>query len=158
MHLRDTAYNVVHDYPGGAPSLAPRMAKSATTLAHELNGTGVAKLGLLDAEKITQLTGDLRILSAFATNCGQMLVPLPDPLAHGDDHDCMARLADTAREFGELCKEVAGDLVDGHINNNELGRIDRECGELIASVHALREALAKRNADGNRHATPSPTN
>lgn len=147
MHLRDVAYNVVHDYPGGAPSLAPRLGKNATTLAHELNGTGVAKLGLMDAEKITHLAGDLRILEAFATNCGQMLVPLPEALAVADD-DCMLRLADTAREFGELCKEVAGDLADGSISDNELDRIDRECGQLIASLHALRESLAARNAQG----------
>lgn len=146
MHLRDVAYNVVHDYPGGAASLAPRLAKNATTLCHELSGTGVAKLGLLDAEKITHLAGDLRILEAFATNCGQMLVPLPESIGVADD-DCMLRLADTAREFGELCKEVAGDLADGSISDNELGRIDRECGQLIASLHALRESLARRNAE-----------
>jgi hypothetical protein len=146
MHLRDVAYNVVHDYPGGAASLAPRLAKNATTLCHELSGTGVAKLGLLDAEKITHLAGDLRILEAFATNCGQMLVPLPESIGVADD-DCMLRLADTAREFGELCKEVAGDLADGSISDNELSRIDRECGHLIASLHALRESLARRNAE-----------
>ncbi|OGB26207.1 MAG: hypothetical protein A3I66_00715 [Burkholderiales bacterium RIFCSPLOWO2_02_FULL_57_36] len=143
MDLRDVAANVVHDYPGGAPSLAPRINKNPTTLAHELNGTGLAKLGLLDAEKITLRTGDLRILEAFALNCGQMLVPLPEALTQADD-DCMLRLADTAREFGELCKEVAGDLENG-INDNELSRIDRGCGELIASIHAMREALARNN-------------
>ena len=152
MHLRDVAYNVVHDYPGGAPSLAPRIGKNATTLAHELNGTGTAKLGLMDAEKITHLANDLRILEAFATNCGQMLVPLPPPINFGQDADCMLRLADTAREFGELCKEVATDLVDGQISDNELGRIDRECGELISSLHAMREAVASLHRKGRGHA------
>jgi hypothetical protein len=148
MHLRDVAFNVVHDYPGGAPSLAPRIGKSSSTLAHELNGTGIAKLGLMDAEKITQLAGDLRILEAFAMNCGQMIIPLPDALVMGQNEDCMLRLADTAREFGDLCKEVAGDLADGEISDNELDRIDRECGQLISSLHALRESLARRNAAG----------
>ncbi len=152
MHLRDVAYNVVHDYPGGALSLAPRMGKNATSLAHELNGTGTSKLGLMDAEKITHLAKDLRILEAFATNCGQMLVPLPPAIDLGHDEDCMLRLADTAREFGELCKEVASDLVDGQISDNELHRIDRECGELISSLHALREAVACRNFQAKGHA------
>jgi len=149
MHLRDVAFNVVHDSAGGAASLAPRLAKSHTTLAHELNGTGIAKLGLLDAEKITLMTGDLRILEAFALNCGQMLLPLPDALQVLGD-DCMLRLADSAREFGDLCKEVGGDLADGKISDNELRRIDKECGELIASLHSLRESLARRNAEGKR--------
>jgi len=149
MSLRDAAFNVVHDYPGGSVSLAPRLGKSHASLSHELTATGTAKLGLLDAEKITILTGDLRILEAFATDCGQMLVPLPDATVLMDD-DCMLRLADTARAFGELCKEVGGDLADGKINDNELKRIDRESGELIASLHALRESLARRNAEGKR--------
>jgi hypothetical protein len=149
MSLRDAAFNVVHDYPGGSVSLAPRLGKSHASLSHELTATGTAKLGLLDAEKITILTGDLRILEAFATDCGQMLVPLPDATVLMGD-DCMLRLADTAREFGDLCKEVGGDLVDGKISDNELRRIDKECGELIASLHALRESLARRNADGKR--------
>jgi hypothetical protein len=144
MNILDAAYNVVHDYPGGSQSLAPRMGKSATTLSHEVAAIGTAKLGLLDAAKITHLTNDLRILAAFAANAGQMLVPLPNAAPMSDD--CMLRLADTAKEFGELCREVAGDLVDGEISDNELGRIDRACGELIASVHAMREALARRNA------------
>lgn len=147
MHLRDVAFNVVHDYAGGAVSLAPRIGRNHTTLCHELNGTGTAKLGLLDAEKITLLTGDMRILQAFASNCGQMLVPLPS-VASGDN--AMVRLAASAKEFGDLVAEVSTDLADGRISDNELARIDRETGELIASVHALREALAKRNAEQRR--------
>lgn len=149
MNLRDMAYNVVHDYPGGAASLAPRLGKSATTLAHEVNGTGTAKLGLVDAKKITQMSGDLRILEAFAMDCGQMLVPLPEAIQIADD-DCMLRLADSAREFGELCKEVASDLSDGGISDNELARIDKECSKLVASLHALQASLARRNMEGKR--------
>lgn len=143
MNLLDAAYNTVHDYPGGSQSLAPRMGKSATSLSHEVTCTGTAKLGLLDAAKITMLTGDLRILQAFAANQGQMLVPLPHLEAMSDDS--MLRLADAAREFGEMCTAVASTLADGVITDNELERIDRESGELIASVHALRESLAARN-------------
>lgn len=149
MNLRDVAFNVVHDYAGGATSLAPRIDRNPTTLNHELNGTGTAKLGLLDAEKITLMTGDMRILQAFAINCGQMLVPLPDASAYGDD-DAMLHLAATAKEFADLVREVSVDIVDGQISDNELARIDRESGELIASLHALREALAKRNAEHRR--------
>lgn len=149
MNLRDVAYNLVHDYPGGASSLAPRVGKNAVTLSHELHGTGIAKLGLLDAEKITELTGDLRILQAFAANCGQMLMPLPgDDLSAGSD--CMLRLAATVQGFGSMCAEVGISLVDDTISDNELARIDRECGQLIAKLHALRVSLAQRNQCGKR--------
>lgn len=147
MNLRDAAYNVVHDYLGGSESLAPRVGKNATTLSHEVNGTGGAKLGLDTAEKITQLSGDLRILQAFAANCGQMVLPLP-VLDQVQADDCMKTLATTAHNFGALCTEVAGDLADGQISDNELARIDRESGLLIASLHSMRKALAQRNQDG----------
>ncbi len=147
MNLLDAAYNTVHDYPGGAQSLGPRLGKQGTYLSAEVAATGTAKLGLLDAEKITQLTGDLRILEAFATNAGQMLVPLPSIGLDATD-DCMVRLGSAAKEFGEFCTEVATDLADGKITDNELTRIDRECGELIAKLHSLREALADRNQAG----------
>lgn len=147
MNLLDAAYNVVHDYPGGADSLAPRVDKNSTTLSHEVSGTGTAKFALLTAEKITQRTGDLRILQTFAANCGQMLVPLPNAGELPKD-DCMMRLAEAAKEFGELCREVASDLASGGITDNMMGRIDKECGLLIADVHALRESLALRNQAG----------
>lgn len=147
MDILDAAYNVVHDYPGGPDSLGPRVGKNPVTLSHEVRQTGGAKLGLHTAEKLTQRTGDLRILQAFAANCGQMLVALP-VLPEGVADDCMERLAVSAREFGELCTEVATDLADGVISDNELARIEKASGELVASVHALGVALAKRNQAG----------
>lgn len=143
MNLLDAAYLVVHDYPGGPASLAPRMGKSPTTLAHEVSRQGAAKFGLLDAEKVTDISGDLRILAVFAANVGQMVVPLPDAALVGGD--CMMHLADTARDYGELCREVADDLRDGKISDNELRRIDAKAAEMIASVHSMRQSLAALN-------------
>lgn len=144
MNLLDAAFNLVSDYPGGAQSLAPRMGKAGSTLSHEVTAAGTAKLGLLDAEKMSVLANDARILTAWANNMGHMLVPLPTIEQRLDD-DCMLRLANTAKEFGELCKEVAGDLADSIISDNELHRIDQETGRLIASLQSLRGALAARN-------------
>lgn len=147
MRLRDAAFNLVQDYPGGAESLAPRFGKNATTLSHEVKGTGTAKLGLEDSERMTIMSGDLRILASFAHNCGQMLVPLPEALEHAGD-DCMMRLADTAREFAELCREVSADLADGTISDNELARINKEVGRMNGCLHALQKAVAVRNLEG----------
>ena len=145
MNLLDAAFNVVHDYKGGACSLAPRIGKNATTLAHELKGTGTAKLGLMDAQKITHATEDLRILQAWAEDAGQMLVPLPDVALVADD-ECMLALAKTAAAFGETVREVSMGLGDGKITDNELADIELRCGVLIANLHSLRTLLAQRNA------------
>jgi len=143
MSLLDSAYDLVHDYPGGAPALGARMKKNATTLSHEVKGEGTAKLGLMDAKKMSDLSGDLRILQAWAVDAGQLLIPLPCVDDPGDQ--CLAQLSRSAKEFSDLVAEVSTDLADGTISDNELARIEREAGELIANVHALMGAVRQRN-------------
>lgn len=146
MSLTDAAYNLAQDYPGGAASLAPRVGKSASTLSHELKNVGTAKLGLETAKKMTDLSGDLRILAQWNADAGQMMIPLPSdlPLIAGE---CAVRMAATIKEFGDFLQEVAGDLADGSITDNELARINRESGHLMVRLHALRESLCKLNQD-----------
>lgn len=143
MSLLDAAYDVVHEYPGGAAALAVRLKKSPTTLCHELTSTGSAKLGLLDAKKISDFSGDLRILQAWAGEAGQMLVPLPG-LDNGTD-ECLARLSGAAKEFSDLVAEVSISMADGAVSDNELTRIRREAAELFAKVHSLLGAVEQRN-------------
>ncbi len=59
-----------------------------------------------------------------ATPAGRVLCGTESLLASGDD--CLVRMGDTAREFGELCTEVSKDLGDGKISDNELARINRQ--------------------------------
>ena len=146
--ILDAAYRVVHRYPGGADSLAPRLtSKSSTTLCHEVKGTGTAKFGLLTAVEVTDFSGDLGILQAWATHAGQMLLPLPS-LPGTEDDDCMQRLAASAKEFGEFMAEVSTTLADGKVSDNELARIEREAGEMFATVRATLEVLRQRNQAG----------
>jgi hypothetical protein len=137
--LLDSAFNLVHDYPGGAASLAPRIGKNATSLNHELKATGSAKFGLVDACKATQLTGNLAILNAFAAECGCIVLPLPERDA---TCDTFRQLADAAREFGEFVTSVADAAADSQVTANELARVDRELGEMIAGAQAVRAHLA----------------
>lgn len=143
----DAAYHVVHDHPGGATALAPRMGKSNVTLCQELTATGTAKLGLMDALKITHLTGDYRILYAFAESCGHMAVPLP----HVDglpDPDLMRALADSSRDFADLCREVCDAAADGRISDNEMRRVELARASLMAHLAALGEAVRAINESG----------
>lgn len=148
MNVIDAAYNVVHDYKGGAESLAPRLSgKSPTTLSHEVAKVGAAKFGLETAVAVSVLTGDMRILEAFATVCGRMTLPLPELLASMGD-DCLSRLGDVLREAGDLVAEVSTDLQDGVITDNEAERIERECGRLIAAASAMMASVRARNLAG----------
>lgn len=143
--VMDAAADVVSDYPGGAASLAPRVDKAPSTLNQEVNGTTpMAKLGLVTAVKLTKRTGDLRILLAFARECGQMVLPLPEGLdVEGDD--CMRAATASAREFGELMAEVMSARADGRTTDNELDRVTRSIGELMRALHGLNAAFVSSN-------------
>lgn len=141
--ILDAAYHVVHDYPGGSPSLAPRLNKSPTTLSHEVTATGTAKLGLIDAVKITGLSGDLRILQAWAIEAGQMLVALPS--ISGQSEECLAMVSSMAKEFSDLLSVAAESLADNNVSDNEIERIEREAGELFSAVHTLLKTMRDHN-------------
>lgn len=145
MDLIIAAQNVAEDYKGGARQLAVDIDKNSTTFSHELNETGGAKLGLRTALKMTLRTKDLRILHAFAGQLGQFCIPLPESL-NLQGQDCMVKLSECAKEFADVCQEIALDLSDDTINDNEMARIEREGGQLIAAVHTLMEAARAKNA------------
>lgn len=132
----DAARNVAEDYPGGARALALRIDKNATSFAHELAETGTAKLGLATAVKMTARTRDLRILNAFATEAGCMVMPLPEALAVEGDQ-ALQQLATLAREFSDVVGSVTDACADGAISANELARVERQFGELVAAGQAL---------------------
>ena len=147
MNLMDAAYRVVHDYPGGAESLGPRINKSPTTLSHEVAKVGAAKFGLETAAEVTELSQDMRILAALALRCGHMTLPLPE-LAGPNNETCIAELGTILSEVGELVRDTTESLRDGVISDNEMKRIDRECGMLVASIgHFLTVVRQKHAAD-----------
>lgn len=142
MDVLTAAYNVVTDYPGGAQALAPQMGKSASTLSHELNRNYPgAKLGLLDAVKLTVLTGDRRILEAFDEACkGPVRV---EQLTGGAAFAAISRMAN---EFGELVQVTSTAWVDGNISGTELDRLERETGELIGACKYLLAMAREQHA------------
>jgi hypothetical protein len=155
MNVMHAAQNVAEDYEGGASALARAIDKKEFTFLHELQETGSAKLGLMTAVKMTRRTKDLRILHAFAAEFHQICMPLPQSLEEGTD-ECMLALGGVVRESSDVCQELCTSLgTDGVINDNELARISREAGELVAAVHKLVRAATARNqlnkrSDGER--------
>jgi hypothetical protein len=132
--------------PSTDPNKPAGSTKSASTLRHELTASGTAKLGLEDAELLTmraiqmRVKDPLAILNAFAGNCGAMVLQLPDSY-EGDDIT-IAGLAKMAQEAAEFMSSVASAAADNQVNENELARVDKELGELIACAQSLRTRLA----------------
>lgn len=148
MNIADAAYHTVHDYPGGPAALAVRLGKAATTLRHEVRppAGSTAKLGLVDAQRIMALAGDLRILHAMAAEHGQFLVPLPEVVC--DDEATAQQLATLAREFGDVLGTVAQAMADGRVSDNELRAVERQWGELVSAGQHLLQHFARINAAG----------
>jgi hypothetical protein len=144
MNILDAAYNLVHDYPGGSDSLAPRIGKKPSTLNHEVAGDGTAKFGLVDAVKATRLSGDFRILYAFAEDCQHMCIPLPRTDGTPTS-SILADLAKSSERFAELCNEVISGAADGDISDNELDRIQRARAELLTHLAQLGQAAIQLN-------------
>lgn len=143
-HVLDAAYQLVRAYPGGALSLAPRMGKNPTTLSHEVKGTGTAKFGLADAVIATELSGDRRILNAFAAQCDCMVLPLP-VLDDQCDSTTMRNVAALAREFGELVTMVTEASADGLISGNEMARVKGGWADLVAAGQAMVSQLQAKH-------------
>jgi len=156
MDVLTAAFNVVHDYPGGAPALATRLGKASSTLSHEVQaGYPGAKFGLLDALKVTKLSGDLGILNSFAAECGCLVLPvmagvLPVMAGVGSGDGAMLALSKLATEFGDVVSEVSKSLADGSVSDNELLRVEREAGELVAAVQAVLVMLRQSNDAARR--------
>lgn len=134
----DAAFALVHDYPGGALSLAPRIRKSPATLSHEVSQTGAFKFGLDDAVRVSKLSGDLGILNAFAAELGCFVITAPE--ARGGN--IFKGLADASREFGEFVASVADAVYDHHVTENDLKRARKEFGELVAQGQVVIARMA----------------
>ena len=106
------------------------------TLSHEVANRPGSKLGLVDAAKITALTGDLRMLNAFAALAGCMVLPLPAHAEAPAGAEAMHHLARLAKEFGDVARVFAESVADGDVSANELASLHREVGELVVTAQA----------------------
>lgn len=123
MNVADAAYAVVHDYPGGSESLAPRIGMSAAVLRNKVNtNCNTHHLSLAEADRITGITGDLRIAHAFAATHGGVLVPLGDGES-ASDMAVLEVMAGLWSSNGALGTEVHGALADGQLTGVELEQI-----------------------------------
>ncbi len=139
MNAELAAFHVVHDYPGGSRALAVLVGKNEATLSHEVDPNySAAKFGLGTAVKVTKLARDLRILTAFGADCGCMVLPLPTSEAAGNSFEALSEMATQFAELVASITDSAGARSDGgkRVTPNEVKRVEKEAGELIAAVQA----------------------
>lgn len=104
--------------------IARLMGKGETVLANKLNpDCDSHHLNLGEAVAITELTGDNRILKAWAASRGKALVDLPTGVVSDDDLVEQVLLAQSV--FGKLMQSIHDARADGVIDRMEHGQIER---------------------------------
>ncbi len=143
MSPQDAIHHVVHDFPGGAEALAPRIGRGAQVLRNKVTLEGVAGVRrsheptLADVAAITRITGDLRVLDALAAEVGAVVLRLPTIDALGDS--ALLDMVLTANdEYGRACAALRDALADGEVDRLEFDRLERET---LESVRAQLELL-----------------
>lgn len=141
MNVADAAYAVVHDYPGGSESLAPRIGMSAAVLRNKVNtNCGTHHLTLAEADRMTGITGDMRIAHAFVGGHGGVVVALGKAV-DASDMAVLEVMASLWSDNGALGTEVHGALVDGQLTGVELEKIRTAAYALQRKVLGLLNRL-----------------
>lgn len=139
MKIAQAAYATVHEYAEGTEVLAQAIGiKSKQVLINKasISPTKSHHLTLNEAERIIKFTGDVRMIHALADEMGGVYVP-----AHlnGDARSItvMSDISKMSQEFGALIQEVANDIQDGVITDNEFKRIKSEANKLRVALAIL---------------------
>src|SRR5690606_19490891 len=114
MNVLDAFYHTVHDYPGGAESLAPRMGMTPAILNNKADPKKEHNKPLLvDADNIMGLTGDFRILQALNHKHGYLMVKAPDADATASDMAVLEHVVGLGVANGKFMQTINAALADG---------------------------------------------
>lgn len=146
MNIADAAYATVHDYPGGAEALGPRMRIKAGVLRNKVDPNNSGNhLGLMEADRLIGVTGDLRILQAMAA-----------------EHDCIVQrcsdlpnaesitelVLDATAASGKFAGEIRAALADGLISENDMRAIGAAG---LAEQQVMMTLIARLRAATGKH-------
>lgn len=137
MNIIDSAYQTVHDYPGGSESLAPRIGMSPAVLRNKVNpNNSTHHLSLAEANSIMGVTGDDRLLHALAAEHGYTLQRTDAP----ESGSVICAFLEVAAQKGDLSELIRDTLADQRVSPNELAAIERVCAAMQAATAALAAA------------------
>ena len=144
MNILDAAYNTVHDYPGGANALAPRMGiRSPAVLNSKVNpNTETHHITLLEVSKLMELTGDYRVLQRLNAQHGKVAINLPS-IPECRDTALTDLVLSIGMSGGDICAQFKEMMADGRITRGEA--ID-----MSKVIHALHEILAELEVQINK--------
>lgn len=140
LDVLDAAYHTAHDFPGGVPALAQRMAQSANTLNHKVSlRNSTHHLMLVESVKMQEIAKDYRVLHAMAATLGHVAISMRT--TDGMTMECVRGMV---KEFSDMLAAVTLAEADTTITPNEFLACEREAAELIASINALVASMRGR--------------
>jgi hypothetical protein len=150
MNVTDAAYHTVHDYPGGADSLAPRAGiSSGQMLRNKVNPNQEGHhLSLAEAGRIVGITQDRRIPDAFAGLVGCLLINVAE-FNGVSDMALLETYTKLMKELGDFSKEFHKALSDGRITSKEIAKLEQQMRE-FQSAGAELLSRAKQLAEPAR--------
>ena len=142
MNPIDAFYHTVHDHPGGAESLAPRMGISASVLRNKADPKKDCNKPLLaDADKIMDLTGDYRVMKALAHKHGFLLVRAPENCTVESDMSVLEHVTGLMVAQGKFAQEIHTALADGALSANEMTKIEEVGQTFMTEVMEIQQRL-----------------
>lgn len=123
MNSAAAAYSTVHDYKGGSESLGPLVGISPAVLRNKVNpNNDTHHLTFAEARKIADMTGDFRMLQAWAHEAGFLLVKAPEG-ANECDMSVLESVMETGVAHGRFMQSIHAALSDGKVDDKEVEAI-----------------------------------
>ena len=143
--IDQAVHNTVHTAQGGAKWVAAEMNMSHQLLLNKVGLTNTTHhINLREVINLMRVTKDTRIIEAMANQFGGVFVPLPQAVVDVTPN-IVGDVAQMSAEFGGLMREVAEDLSDGAISDNELQRVEDEAHKLRLALYRLLGDLRRLN-------------
>lgn len=135
--IETAAYDLVHDYPGGAKRMAAKVNMNAGTLQHKVNPSmETHHLTLKESVSLMFVSRDFRLLHAICHELGHAC------LCAGEykdmaDAEFLNHFSHAVSEFGEMAAAINKALDDGKITPAEIRAVRKETLEAIAALASI---------------------
>lgn len=148
MDVEDALYHVVHDYKGGAESLAPRMGLASSTL-QSMASPKIPTHGwsLRRFRQVIALADDLRPLHALCEEFGGVFIQTAG-FKGLSDTALLETMTKLGKEFGDVCQAMHAALADSKVSEREVAEFRQQLYELNQAGAEALNRLEQLKAPG----------
>jgi len=136
------AYDTVHGHKGGSETLGPLVGISPAVLRSKVNLSNTTHhLTFAEARRIAGMTGDFRMLKAWANEAGFLLVKAPESCANECDMSVLEQMAGFMVACGGFGAEIHASLADGKITKDEIAKVEDKAREVMRSAAEIKQRM-----------------